>query len=102
MNARLEALAPLAARPISDKHPLVAESPEAMESRRAEATAPEKAGGHSKDLLPNENAHSVPANDCHNCPTSRHMSLRRAAVVKSSRLNCAAGVWRYAAGYWFL
>lgn len=69
---------------------------------RTEAAAPENADQYSPPMQTDKNAKTIPAK------RQQHQSVRRrvpspcAADDKCSRLNCASGVWRYAAGYWFL
>ena len=102
MKAHLEASAQLAAKRLSGKNPPDEEYLERVDGRRSEAAAPEEAAAHSSKMARDENAPAVPSDTRHERRAPRRTPARSAAQAESSRLNCARGVWRYAAGYWFL
>ena len=104
MNAYLEKSAQPAAARISDKNSPEEKKPKRFEGRKAcaEGRRTEAAAAHSKDMARNEGPPAVPSDTRHERRAPRRTPARSAAQAESSRLNCARGVWRYAAGYWFL
>lgn len=102
MKAHLEALAQAAEKRAADKPLQAEENPGPMEDHRVRATAPEAGLEHAHDAERQANTPTFAHTPPHKRSAPHHAPVRTATDTKSSRLNCAAGVWRYAAGYWFL
>ena len=109
MNTHPEAYAESVARRLGQRNPLGADTRKAcdnlkpgMDDAQTEAAAPEKAAQYPPPLPRAQDAKAIEARSPHHHSVSRRVPARRAAYDKCSRLNSASGVWRYAAGYWFL
>lgn len=114
MNTHPEAFAEQPERRLAEERPLDEANLNRRDDLRAEidegrteAVVVEKATPHSPHLPTAKDAETVPDKLRHPQRASRHDPLRSNPSRKSphdrcSRLNCATGVWRYAAGYWFL
>jgi hypothetical protein len=114
MNTHPEAFAEQPERRLAQKRPLDEANHNRrddlkaeIDEERSEAAVVEKALPDSPPLPTAIDAEAVPAKPHHPRGVLRPDPLRGNPSRKSphdrcSRLNCATGVWRYAAGYWFL
>ena len=97
------------AKRLGQRNPLDADTHEAcanlkpgMDDAQTEAAATKNAAQGPPPLSRVRDPKAIQARPWHHHSVSRRVPARNAAYDKCSRLNSASGVWRYAAGYWFL